>query len=48
MVSEAVKTIAAGKAEWERQDEELATWEPSWSRPRLHRNELLQIGGMNE
>lgn len=48
MVSNAVKTIASGAAEWERQDEELATWEPSWSRPRLHRNELLQIGGMNE
>ena len=26
------------------QDERFATWEPSWERPRLKRNELLQIG----
>lgn len=27
------------------QDEELATWEPSWTRPPLYRPELPQIGG---
>lgn len=26
------------------QDERFATWEPSWDRPRLKRNELIQIG----
>lgn len=26
------------------QDESVATWEPSWERPPLHRPELLQIG----
>jgi len=25
------------------QDEDCATWEPSWDRPRLHRNELIQL-----
>lgn len=28
-----------------RQDEELATWEPSWERPPLFRPELVEIGG---
>lgn len=28
----------------EKQDEAFATWEPSWDRPRLKRNELLQLG----
>lgn len=27
----------------EPQDENFATWEPSWARPRLKRNELLQL-----
>lgn len=27
------------------QDEKFATWEPSWDRPRLKRNELIMIGG---
>lgn len=26
------------------QNGKFATWEPSWERPRLHRNELLQLG----
>ena len=47
MVSEAVKAIERGKAEYEPQDERFATWEPSWERPRLKRNELLQLGGVN-
>lgn len=44
MVSDAVKAIEGGLAQWERQDERFATWEPSWGRPRLRRNELMQIG----
>lgn len=27
-----------------KQDERFATWEPSWDRPRLKRNELIQLG----
>lgn len=45
MVLEAVDKIERGDCEWEKQDEECATFEPSWDRPRLHRNDLLQIGG---
>lgn len=29
------------------QDESVATWEPSWDRPPLHRPELPQIGSVN-
>ena len=44
MVVEAVRQIERGTAHWEPQDERFATWEPSWERPRLRRNELIQIG----
>lgn len=44
MVSEAVRLIESGDAEYAEQDERFATWEPSWERPRLKRNGLLQIG----
>lgn len=44
MVVDAVAIIEAGRAEWRRQDERFATYEPSWARPRLKRNELLQLG----
>lgn len=44
MIIEAVDLISKGKGEWIEQDETAATWEPSWDRPRLKRNELLQIG----
>lgn len=44
MVSDAVRMIEKGGCDWQRQDERFATWEPSWERPRLHRNELIQIG----
>lgn len=43
MTLEAVRVIASGKAEWIEQDESVATWEPSWERPRLKRNELMQL-----
>ena len=29
------------------QNESVATWEPSWERPPLHRPELPQIGAKN-
>ena len=45
MIAEAVKVIESGKASDTPQKEEFAPWEPSWDRPRLKRNELLQIGG---
>lgn len=47
MVVKAVSTIQSGKAEWTRQDNEFATWEPSWDRPRLKRNELFALGSFN-
>jgi len=33
----------AGHIEYRPQDEELATWEPSWQRPPLHRPELPEL-----
>lgn len=44
MLVEAVKLIEQGKETRTEQDERFATWEPSWDRPRLKRNELLQLG----
>lgn len=44
MVCEAVDLIGDGKAVWTPQDERFATFEPSWDRPRLRRNELIMIG----
>lgn len=44
MVSEAVRLIEAHKETRTPQEEIYATWEPSWDRPRLKRNELLQLG----
>lgn len=45
MVSEACRLIeATSNTQRERmQDERFATWEPSWERPRLKRNELPQL-----
>lgn len=43
MVLKAVNLIESGKQVELPQDERFATWEPSWERPRLKRNELLQI-----
>lgn len=45
MLSEAVRLIEEGSVQRTPQDEECATWEPSWDRPRLKRNELLALGG---
>lgn len=47
MVEEAVSRIENGNCEWKKQDEECATFEPSWNRPRLKRNELIRIGECN-
>lgn len=46
MLSEACALIErTGNTQHEQpQDEQFATWEPSWDRPRLKRNELLQLG----
>lgn len=44
MVSDSVKAIESGSAVGTAQDERFATYEPSWNRPRLVRNELLQLG----
>lgn len=43
MLVNAVTAIGCGTADYLEQDEDCATWEPSWDRPRLHRNELLQL-----
>ena len=44
MIVEAVNIIERGEDIRAGQDERFATWEPSWERPRLKRNELLQLG----
>lgn len=44
LILKAVELIEQGKETRTRQDERFATWEPSWERPRLKRNELLQLG----
>ncbi len=44
LIVEAVKQIEEGKTHEFEQNEKYATWEPSWERPRLKRNELIQIG----
>lgn len=44
MLSEAVGLIENGSAVFTEQDERYATWEPSWERPRLKRNDLVMIG----
>lgn len=46
LVVEAVKLYEKnnGQVPSVKQDERFATWEPSWDRPRLKRNELIQLG----
>ena len=46
LVVEAVRLYEKnkGKVPSVEQDERFATWEPSWDRPRLKRNELIQLG----
>lgn len=43
LILEAVDLIEKGEATETPQDERFATWEPSWDRPRLKRNELIQL-----
>jgi len=45
MLVEAVRLISSGRdaGMWTPQNERFATWEPSWERPRLRRNDLLMI-----
>jgi methionyl-tRNA formyltransferase len=46
LLREAVLETSAGVVRAVPQDEALATWEPSWERPPLHRPELPEIGAM--
>lgn len=48
LLTAAVLRVAEGHLHKERQDEEYATWEPSWDRAPLWRPELPQIGPMPE
>lgn len=43
MLCDAVDAIQAGRAKATPQDERCATWEPSFERPRLKRNDLYRI-----
>lgn len=43
MVSKAVADIEKNGVAGKAQDERFATWEPSWERPRLKRNDLVMI-----
>ena len=45
MIVKCVEDIEKGRAVYHIQDERCATWEPSWERPRLKRNELIMLGG---
>lgn len=48
MICEAVDLIENGNIIKTPQEEQFATWEPSFTSTRLKRNELLQIGnGIN-
>ena len=40
-----IYNLRSNTVDWEKQDERFATWEPSWDRPRLKRNELVMLGG---
>lgn len=44
MLSDAVRSIEVNGVIGKEQDERFATWEPSWERPRLKRNDLIMIG----
>lgn len=44
MLVDAVAAVERGNASRTPQDERFATWEPSRERPRLKRNELVQLG----
>jgi len=44
MLSEAVGLLESGRYWFTEQDERFATWEPSWDRPRLKRNDLPELG----
>lgn len=45
MIADAVASIESGEAGRTPQDERFATWEPSFERPRLKRNDLIMLGG---
>ena len=43
LIASVLADISAGIVAYVPQDESLATWEPSWERPRLHRPELPEL-----
>lgn len=43
LLREVLEDIAGGRVGYTPQDEALATWEPSWERPPLHRPELPEL-----
>lgn len=43
MLAEAVAALESGAYEYTEQDGRYATWEPSWERPRLKRNDLPEL-----
>lgn len=43
LLAEVLADLADGHVGYEPQDERLATWEPSWDRPPLHRPELPEL-----
>ena len=45
LFQDVLRDLAAGEIVAVPQDEDLATWEPSWSRPPLRRPDLLMLGG---
>lgn len=48
LLTEAVDEIRGGTIRQIEQDEAVATWEPSWERPPVHRPELIALGsGLN-
>lgn len=48
LVRAALADLATGLVVCVPQDERLATWEPSWERPRLHRPELPALPGAGD
>lgn len=44
LLRETVEDVESGKVVQIDQDEQVATWEPSWERPPVHRPELIPLG----
>lgn len=46
LLERVLRDIESGKLVRVKQDESVATWEPSWDRPPIPRPDLLQLGGV--